>query len=112
MKKIIIISILACIITGCGVGTYSVTSGKADECAISFTATKSFPITVVIDDIEYNIQSVKDKAYKTDRKIKQTAKNTIHVSSGAHDVKVLVQNEIIYSHKIFVSATEHKIIEL
>lgn len=92
-------------------GVYII-SGGADQGAVSFVSKKSFPITVIIDGKEYNVMSVKDKAYKTDRKIKRTAKNTIKVSTGQHEIKVMAANDIIYYKKIFVSATEHKIIEL
>ena len=112
MKKLFLAAIMALIFTSCGVGSYSVSSGVADQGAVSFVSKKSFPITVIIDGKEYNVMSVKDKAYKTDRKIKRTAKNTIKVSTGQHEIKVMAANDIIYSKKIFVSTTEHKIIEL
>ena len=112
MKKILVIPIVAAILSGCGVGSYTVSSGRADECAISFTSAKSLPIAVMIDGNEFKIKSVKSKAYKKDRKIKQTAKNTIRLSPGTHDVKVMNENKTIYSHKVFVSAAEHRIVEL
>ena len=112
MKNSFFAAIVALIITGCGVGSYSVSSGVADQGAISFVSEKSTPITVIIDGIEHNVFSVKTKAYKTDRNIKQKAKNTIKVSTGQHEIKVMTGNEIIYSQKILISTTEHKIIEL
>lgn len=111
MKRILIFIIITCF-TSCGVGSYSVSSGVTDEGAISFVSKKSLPITVIIDGIEHNVLSVKNKAYKTGRNIKQTANNTIKLSTGKHDVRVMSGNEIIYSKKIFISTTEHKIIEL
>ena len=105
MKKLFFAAIMALIFTSCGVGSYSVSSGVADQGAVSFVSKKSFPITVIIDGKEYNVMSVKDKAYKADRKIKRTAKNTIKVSTGQHEIKVMAANDIIYSKKIFVSLT-------
>ena len=112
MKKILIAAITVLLLAGCGVGNYSVTSGKADEGAISFTSAKSMPITVTIDNSTYELSSVKDKQWKTDRKIKETAKNTLKVTPGAHDVKVLIDGDEVFSKKLFISASEHKVIEL
>ena len=116
MKKILmavfaaVLSLLA--LSSCGVGNYSVASGKADECAISFTSAQTTAVEVTIDGNVYNINSVKDKAWKTDRKIKPTAKNTLYIKPGQHDVSVTMKGTQVYSHKIFVSAGEHKVIEL
>ena len=112
MKKVFIAILPACLVTSCGVGLYSVASGMADTGSISFISSESLPVTVIVDGREYNVMSVKTKAYKSGRNIKQTAKNLIKVSSGRHDVKVLSGKEVIYSRQIFISATEHKIIEL
>lgn len=112
MKNIIIATLVALLFTSCGVGNYSVSSGKADECAISFTSAKSQNIVVTIDNNTYNLYSVKEKAYKSDRKIKQTSLNTIRLRPGTHDVKVEVNGEVILTKKVFISTSEHKIIEL
>ena len=112
MKKIIIAAISALLLTSCGVGSYSVSSGKADEAAISFTTAKATPITVTIDDATYDLSSVKDVAWKTDRKIKKTAKNTIYLTPGTHNVTVVIAGNQVYSKKLFLSASEHKVVEL
>ncbi|MGN1211040.1 MAG: hypothetical protein ACI4TM_05095 [Candidatus Cryptobacteroides sp.] len=112
MKKILYTLIASLLLTGCGVGSYSVSSGKADEGTISFTATRAADITVTIDGNSYNIMSIKDSAYKPDRRIKQTARNTIIVSPGSHDVKVEMNGKTVFSKKLFISASEHKIVEL
>lgn len=112
MKKIFGIFIFAALLTSCGVGSYSVTSGKADEGALSFTFSKNREIIVIVDNNTYNISTVKDKAFKTDRKIKETSQNTIRVSPGSHEVKVIISGNVAYEKKIFISSSEHKIVEL
>lgn len=112
MKKILIAVSISLLFTACGVGNYTVSSGKADEGAISFTSAKAEDIVVSVDNTTYEINSVKDKAYRTDRKIKQTASNTIRLAPGAHDVKVEKEGQVVFSKKLYISASEHKIIEL
>ncbi len=112
MKKFFGIIIFAVLLTSCGVGSYSVSSGKADGGELSFTFDKTTEIVVFIDNNTYNICAVKDKAYKKDRKIKKTSQNTIRVSPGSHEVKVIISGNEVYSKKVFISTSEHKIIEL
>ena len=112
MKKSMIIAALTILLTGCGVGNYSVQSGVEDAAFISFTDDAKQDITVTVDDQTYILKTVKQKAYKSGRNIKQTALNTIKTSTGQHEVKVVVNGTEVFSKKIFVSAGEHKIIEL
>lgn len=112
MKRFIIAAIAALIFTSCGVGNYTVSSGKADECALSFVSAKAADIVVYVGNDTYRIQSVKDKAYRTDRKIKATAQNTIKLAPGTHDVKVECNGQVVFTKKLFISASEHKIVEL
>lgn len=112
MKKILIASFISLLLTGCGVGNYTVSSGKSDEGALSFTSAKAENIIVSVDNATYEIESVKDKAYRTDRKIKQTANNTVRVASGTHNVKVEKDGQVVFSKQLYISASEHKIIEL
>ncbi len=116
MKKILFSILIALtstlLLDSCGVGTYSVTSGKTDDAGISFISSRVMDITVMIDESSYDVQTVKEKAYKADRKIKETAKNTIRVKPGTYDVKVLVEGAEVFAKKLFISASEHRIIEL
>jgi len=112
MRKIIIAVCAALLLTGCGVGSYSVSSGKADEAAISFVDAGKHAIEVTIDDNTYNVETVKEKAWKTDRRIKQTAQNTIRITPGQHKVTVKSDGKEVYTKSIFVSASEHKVVEL
>lgn len=113
MKKILIATISSLLLlTGCGVGSYTVSSGRADEGAISFTSDKSDRLTVTIDGTTYKVNSVKEKAYKSDRSIKQTARNSIRVKPGTHEVTVVAGGMQIYSQKLYISASEHKIVGL
>ena len=112
MKKLMIIAAFTMLLTGCGVGNYSVQSGAEDAAFISFTDNVKQDITVTVDGQTYNIKTVKQKAYKSGRNIKQTALNTIKIGPGQHDVKVLMNGADVFGKKIFVSTGEHKIIEL
>ena len=112
MKKIIIALIGALLLSSCGVGSYSVSSGKPDESMLSFVSEAQTPISVTVDNDSYDVFTVKAKAWKKDRKIKETAQNTIYISPGKHDITVKINGEQVYHKLIFVSAQEHKIIEL
>ncbi len=112
MNKILLAVLSALLLSACGVGNYSLSSGKADVSMLSFVSAEYVKIKVSVDDKSYDLLSVKDKAWKTDRKIKPTAKNTILLTSGTHEVAVSADGSQIYSKKIFVSASEHKIVEL
>lgn len=114
MKKLIIIASLGLLLclNSCG-GVYSIASGKADVAEISFVDDKSYSVSVLVDDNTYLVNTVKEKAYRRDKKITKTAENTISVKPGKH--KVVVKNSIgekIYEYNIFVSANEHKVIRL
>ena len=112
MNKFTFIAVFSLFLTSCGVGTYSVQSGLEDAAFISFTDDSKQNITVNIDDKTYNVNTVKYKAYKSDRNIKHTVKNTIKLTPGQHNVSVLLDGNKVYDHKVFVSTGETKIIEL
>lgn len=112
MKKILFAIIALMLLSSCGVGNYSISSGKPDEGELSFTTARATHITVTVDDSIHHISSVADKAWKTDRKIRKTANNTLFLSPGTHDVKVSVAGNEIFAKKLFISASEHKVIEL
>ena len=112
MKKLMIIAAFTMLLTGCGVGNYSIQSGVEDAALISFTDDIKQDITVTIDDQTYLLKTVKQKAYKSGRNIKQTALNTIKTGPGQHEVKVIMYGTDVFNKKIFLSTGEHKIIEL
>ena len=114
MKKLMIIAAFTMLLTGCGVGNYSVQSGVEDAAFISFTDDVKQDITVTVDDQTYLLKTVRQKAYKSGRNIKQTALNTIKIGPGQHEVKVTLtlDGTDVFDKKIFVSTGEHKIIEL
>lgn len=112
MKKILFFLLGSLLLTSCGVGNYSVSSGREDKSELSFTFSRKADITVMVDSDTYYIQTVKDKAYKTNRNIKKTSQNTIILNPGAHDVKVVKDGEEVFSKKLFLSNAEHKVIEL
>lgn len=112
MKNLLLITALTLMFTGCGVGTYSIQSGAEDAAYISFTDDVMQSVTVTIDDNTYVVNTVKEKAYKRDRNIKQTALNTIKTKPGQHNVTVSLDGNQIYSHKVFLSSGETKVIEL
>ena len=112
MKKLFVFAVFTILMTSCGVGTYSVQSGVEDAAFISFTDDTKQEIVVSIDNKTYTVQTVKQKAYKSGRNIKQTALNTIKLTPGQHTISVSLNGEKIYSHKVFISTGETKIIEL
>lgn len=112
MKKSMIIAAFTLMLTGCGVGTYSVQSGIEDAAFISFTDDLKYDIAVAVDDQTYYVQTVKQKAYKSGRNIKQTALNTIKTTTGQHKVTVTVNGNQIFDKKLFLSNGEHKVLEL
>ena len=112
MRKILIIVLLSVFMASCGVGSYSITTGIADESSISFVTDKKQEILVTVDNQQYNVETVKLKDYRKDRSLKRTVKNTIEMTPGQHDVKVTLDGSVIYTQKIFVSAGENKVIEL
>ena len=112
MKKLFIFAAFIIILTGCGVGTYSVQSGVEDAAFISFTDDVKQEIVVSVDNRTYTVETVKQKAYRSGRNIKQTSLNTIRLTPGQHVVSVTLNGNQIYSHKVFLSIGETKIIEL
>ena len=112
MKRLFIFTAFIMILTSCGVGTYSVQSGIEDVAFISFTDDVKQVILVSVDNNTYTVETVKQKAYKSGRNIKQTALNTIKLTPGQHTVSVTLDGNEIYSHKVFLSTGETKIIEL
>ena len=112
MKKLMIIAAFTMLFTGCGVGTYSVHSGMEEASFISFTDDVKQDITVTVDNQMYVLKTVKQKAYKSGRNIKQTALNTIKTTPGQHEVKVVLDGKEVYVKKLFLSTGEHKILEL
>lgn len=113
MKRLVLLTIVVLLFVGCGVGVYSVSSGKADVAMLSFAAQKKQAIIVDVDGKQYQIETVKFKAYKTDRKIKETAMNSIRLQAGQHEVTVIDKDgNSIFEKTIILSASEHRIIEL
>lgn len=112
MKKMIFMAVCSLLLCSCGVGSYTVSSGKADEGMLSFVSAAKTHVTVKVDDNYCKVFTVKTKAWRKDRKIKKTAKNTIYLAPGRHEVVVLRGGHEIYHKKLFVSAQEHKIVEL
>lgn len=112
MKKFIMAISVVLLLAGCGVGNYSLSSGKADEGALSFVSSEASEIQVTVDGTVYGLSCVKEQAYRTDRNIKQTAKNTIRLAPGTHEVEVAREGRTVLVKKVYISASEHKIIEL
>lgn len=112
MKKIILVIASVLLLVGCGVGSYSVSSGKADEGAISFVSAEEQVLAVKIDGAEKSVTSVKTKNWRPERAIKKTAQNTLSIGTGSHEVEVFVGGNKVYSKKLFISAGEHKVVEL
>ena len=116
MKKYLIIFVCALsafVLSSCGVGSYTVSSGVEDKASVCFVANDSYDITVNIDGKSFDTKTVKDKEYKTRRNIKQTTKCALPVDTGTHTISVVNKDgETVFSKKIVVSTGETKIIKL
>lgn len=112
MKKTITALLCTLLLTSCGVGVYSVSSGRDGGAFLSVTDEVTAPVTVVVDGAEYKVQTVKTSKFKKNRRIKETSDNTVKVAAGQHDVQVLKNGQEVYTKKIFISDSEHRVIEL
>lgn len=113
MKKFFLTLFAAALmLTGCGVGSHTVVSGRADEAGVIFFADRTQPIEVTIDRETFHVNAIKDSDFKKKRNIKKTAENMIIVKPGQHDVKVRLKGQTILTQKIFVSAGDTKVINL
>lgn len=110
MKRILLILFAALMMVACG-GTYSVTSGRDDAAQLSFTSESSYDVSVNIDGTTYEMETVKQKAYRQ-RNMKATAKNTITITTGLHKIVVTRDGKTVYDKQVFVSTGQHKVIEL
>lgn len=112
MKKIIYLLISVTILSSCGVGSFTFSSGKEDLGGVSFIDTKSYPITFIVDGSQYSLNTVKNKAYQKDRNIKQTTANMLRLSPGQHKIEVFNNGKSIFSKIVLVSVNENILIEL
>ncbi len=99
-------------LSGCGVGSHSIASGREDAAGLVFTDNIRRDITVTIDGKDYNTQTVKVKDYKPGMNIKNAAINTIRIEPGQHSVIVRAGNDELFKKRIFVSTGENKVIKL
>lgn len=112
MRKLFIITLFTLLLSSCGVGTYSVSSGKSDDGYVCVIDDVKQDIVVKIDDKEYNVETIKTKTYKSGRDIKKTALNSVRVQVGQHQVDVMVNGKVVLSRKVLISTGETKILEL
>lgn len=112
MKKLYVALTSLLLLCSCGVGSYSVVSGKADEGMISFVSEKAMPVTVNVDGNAFSVNTVKAKAWQKNRNIKKTVQNTVVVSPGQHEITVSGEGTQIFRKTVFISAQEHKVVEL
>ncbi|MGM9773834.1 MAG: hypothetical protein ACI3Y2_01325 [Candidatus Egerieousia sp.] len=113
MKLIAVIISIALVISSCGVGNYTISSGKGDNAYLSFQSDDKLDISVLVDDSSYQVQTIKSKPYRVDRNIKRTSLNSIEMAVGRHKIKVIDKNSTVLLEKeIMVSSAEHKIIKL
>lgn len=112
LKLLGITAALAALLSGCGVGSYSVASGKEDSAAITFTDDVERTVVVTVDGTSHTVETVKVKAYKPGMRVKQTALNTVKIGTGTHKVVVTDGNEEIFNKTLFIAAGECKVINL
>lgn len=114
MKKIIALFYLmgSLVFSACSVGSHTVSSGMADEGYVCFVANTEQYITVDIDGTTYQTKTIQEKEWQKRRDIKATAKGMITVTPGQHEVKVIIDGKEVYSKKLFISASESKMVKL
>ncbi|MGI5847361.1 MAG: hypothetical protein ACOX5T_04980 [Candidatus Cryptobacteroides sp.] len=115
MKKVILILsavIFMTLLSGCGVGSYSVASGREDVAKLSFTATEKYAVEVVVDEQAFLVETVRQKAYKPGMRIKQTALNSLKLTPGSHHVVVKRGDSVLFEKNLFLSTGESKVIPL
>lgn len=112
MKRIYVVLLIVFLMCSCGVGVHSMSSGVEQQSALTFIADTSQNITVIVDGQSYSLNTVKLKKYRKNRPIKKTAENTIFLTTGKHDVKVVKDGKELFSKMVFLSDGETKAIEL
>ena len=108
----LVCAVSAIILSSCGVGNYTVSSGVDDRASVCFVDNHSYGIQVTIDGLSYDTKTVKDKEYKSRRNLKKIVKYAIPVDTGTHSIEVVNDGNTVYSKKIIVSTGETKIIRL
>lgn len=109
-KGMTILSLL--LFMGCGVGTYTVSSGQATIANLCVVDDASYEISVLIDDNVYQTKTVKNNVIKKRRDIKQVSTASLKINPGTHKVVILKDGSEIYNGVIFVSVGENRLIEL
>lgn len=110
MKRIILFSFIALLLSSCGIYTH--TSGIESKSALSFVDDKAYQIEVTIDGKTTTMTTVPERAWRKNRKIKRTAKNSVDLETGRHSLCVKLNGVVLIEKELFLSAGEHKIIEL
>lgn len=100
------------VLASCGVGNYSISSGKADQAAIFVTDDSSYDVAITIDGTLYQTKTVKNKAIKKRRNIKQLTKYKIVTTPGRHTVSVTANGQEVYNKTVELSTSETRMIEL
>ena len=112
MKKFILTLLSAVVLAGCGVGTYTISTGRADEACLSFADAEGALITVRVDGTDHRVSAVKEDAWRKDRDIRATVENTIYLTPGKHSVEVYRGTVRVFGKTLFISAGEHKVVNL
>lgn len=115
--KYVFALMVAAIMSACGTGSYTISTGLADQAAVSVVAPAKTDVYLFVDGQQHAVRTVAQKAWKKNRNIKQTALNTVVMTPGRHLVEIYeniegTRGNMLYKYEIFVSAREHKIIEL
>lgn len=100
------------VVTSCGVGNYTVVSGKEEKASVCFVDDDDYDISVTIDGERFETRTIQKTAYKSRRNIKKTAKYSLLMTPGRHTVEVYQGDTLLYSKEVFVSTSETKVIEL
>lgn len=115
MKKISIIltAILALTcFTACGLGNSTTTSGRTDQAYVCVLDSSSHPVTIQVDDTQYDTQSINRKRVTKRKNTKLIPKHAVAIPTGKHTLKVYSNGQEVYNKVIFISTNETRRIEL
>ena len=114
MKKLIIIllTVVSVGFSSCGVGNYSVTSGKEDEARIFVQASEEYPISLQIDDKVFDTKTVKKIDFKSKKDLGAMVNYGINTTPGTHKVVIKKDGVEVYNYTVFISTGEYKLIKL
>lgn len=115
MKKllpVLLVAVVALMATSCLTLLAAALATEEEDGVIVFVDSSRHSIDVKIDDMHYDVQTVRERDLDRRRNLKRAADNMIYVSPGYHNVHVRQYGRTIYNESVRVRPDETKIIYL